>query len=106
MKKKPLLSILRRKTEQELKVKLRVYKFQGTLVREFSSLEQAGEFANSEAKKYPGILFKPYLEKRNSGDRREVLDRRGGRDRRNTSDRRSVSKRNDTHSLTGSHKRK
>lgn len=82
MRKKPFLSILRKKPEQRQKVKLRVYKLQGTLAREFSNIEEAGEFATSQTEKYPGIMFEPYLERRGAGDRREVVDRRRKRDRR------------------------
>jgi hypothetical protein len=89
MRKKPLLSILRKKTGQEQKVKLKVYKLQGTLAREFSNIEQAREFATSGPEKYPGLLFEPYLERRSAGNRREVLDRRKKTDRRNGAERRT-----------------
>jgi hypothetical protein len=78
------------KNTENAKAKLRVYKLQGTFTKEFSSMDEAKEYATSAAKKYPGLLFEPYVERRNSGDRRKGMDRRNGKERRSGADRRTA----------------
>jgi hypothetical protein len=45
-----------------MKVKLKTYKCNGTLKREFSSIEEAQKFADLMGKKYPDMIFEPYVE--------------------------------------------
>jgi hypothetical protein len=90
MRKNLLSSILPMKNAKEARAKLKVYKFQGTYTKEFSSIEEAQDYATSAAKKYPGLLFEPYVERRISGDRRQGKDRRNGTDRRSGAERRSA----------------
>jgi len=49
-----------------MKVKLKTYKYNGTLEREFSSVEEAQKFADLMCKKYPDLIFVPYVELGNS----------------------------------------
>ena len=78
------------KNTEESKAKLKVYKFQGTFTKEFTSIDEAKDYARSAAKKYPGLLFEPYVERRNSGDRRKGMDRRDGKERRTGTERRNA----------------
>ena len=52
--------------EEPMKVKLKTYKYNGTLKREFSSIEEAQKFADLMGKKYPDMIFEPYVELGNS----------------------------------------
>ncbi|MFO7739835.1 MAG: hypothetical protein R6V46_15255 [Desulfatiglandaceae bacterium] len=90
MRKNLFSAILPMKSAEESKAKLRVYKFQGTYTKEFSSMDEAKDYAKSAAKKYPGLLFEPYVERRNSGDRRRGMDRRAGKERRSGTERRNA----------------
>jgi hypothetical protein len=90
MRKNLFSSILPMKNTEDSKAKLRVYKFQGTFTKEFSSINEAKDYATSAAKKYPGLLFEPYVERRNSGDRRKGIDRRNGKERRSGTERRNA----------------
>jgi hypothetical protein len=78
------------KNTEESKAKLRVYKLQGTFTKEFASIDEAKDYATSVAQKYPGLLFEPYVERRNSGDRRRGMDRRNGKERRSGTERRNA----------------
>ena len=49
-----------------MRVKLKTYKYNGTLKREFSSIEAAQKFADLMGKKYPDMIFEPYVEIGNS----------------------------------------
>ena len=49
-----------------VKAKLKTYKYNGTLKREFSSIEEAQKFADLMGKKYPDMIFEPYVELGNS----------------------------------------
>ena len=49
-----------------MKVKLKTYEYNGTLKREFSSIEEAQKFADFMGNKYLDIIFEPYVELRNS----------------------------------------
>ncbi len=49
-----------------MKVKLKTYKYNGTLKREFSSIEEAQKFADLMGNKYPDMIFEPYVELGNS----------------------------------------
>jgi hypothetical protein len=49
-----------------MKVKLKTYKYNGTLDREFSSVKEAQKFADLMCKKYPDMIFEPYIESGNS----------------------------------------
>ena len=49
-----------------MRVKLKTYKYNGTLKREFSSIEEAQKFADLMGKKYPDMIFEPYVELGNS----------------------------------------
>jgi hypothetical protein len=49
-----------------IKVKLNAYKHNGTLKREFSSFEQAQKIAKHMAKKYPDMIFEPFIEQEDS----------------------------------------
>ena len=49
-----------------MKVKLKTYKYNGTLDREFSSVKEAQKFADLMCKKYPDMIFVPYVELGNS----------------------------------------
>jgi len=54
------------KTRDVGSVKLKTYKSNGTLKREFSSIEEAQKFADLMGKKYPDMIFEPYVEIGNS----------------------------------------
>ena len=47
-------------------VKVKAYSYNGTLKREFSSVEEAQKFADFMGNKYPDMIFEPYVELRNS----------------------------------------
>ena len=47
-------------------VKVKTYKYNGTLKREFSSIEEAQKFADLMDNKYPDMIFEPYVEIGNS----------------------------------------
>jgi hypothetical protein len=49
-----------------MKVTLKTYKYNGKLTREFSSIEEAQKFADLMGKKYPDMIFEPYVELGNS----------------------------------------
>ena len=49
-----------------MRVKLKTYKYNGTLKREFSSIEEAQKFAAFMGNKYPDMIFEPYVEAGNS----------------------------------------
>ena len=49
-----------------MKVKLKTYKYNGILKREFSSIEEAQQFVDLMVKQYPDMIFEPYVELRNS----------------------------------------
>jgi len=49
-----------------MRVKLKTYKYNGTLKREFSSIEEAQKFADFMGEKYPDMIFEPYVEIGNS----------------------------------------
>jgi hypothetical protein len=49
-----------------MKVKLKTYKYNGTLKREFASIEEAQKFADFMVNKYPDMIFEPYVEIGNS----------------------------------------
>jgi len=59
-------TFLKSKDVGTVKVKLKVYKYNGTLKREFSSIEEAQKIAKLMAKKYPDMIFDPYVELGNS----------------------------------------
>lgn len=76
--------------EVDIKTKVRVYKFQGTLRTEFSNIEQAREFVGSMAGRHPDLLFEPYIERRSGSERRSGNERRKGNERRSGAERRSA----------------
>jgi len=76
------LPLLGDRSERGRKSKVRVYRFEGTLKREFSNMEKARQYAESLAEKYPSHLFEPYMERRSGRERRRENDRRSGTDRR------------------------
>jgi hypothetical protein len=76
------LPLLGDRSESGRKSKVRVYRFEGTLKREFSNMEKARQCAESLAEKYPSLLFEPYTERRSGRERRRENDRRSGTDRR------------------------
>jgi hypothetical protein len=45
-----------------MRVKLKTYKYNGTLRRDFLSVEEAQKFADLMGKKYPDMIFEPYVE--------------------------------------------
>ena len=49
-----------------MKVKLKTYKYNGILKREFSSIEEAQQFVDLMVKQYPDMIFEPYVELGNS----------------------------------------
>ena len=49
-----------------MKVKLKTYKYNGTLKREFSSIEEAQKFVDIMGKQYPDMKFEPHVELGNS----------------------------------------
>jgi hypothetical protein len=49
-----------------MKVKLKTYKYNGTLKREFSSIEEAQKFADLMGETYSDMIFEPYVELGNS----------------------------------------
>ena len=76
------LPLLGDRSERGRQSKVRVYRFEGTLKREFSNMETARQYAEFLAEKYPNFLFEPYVERRSGRERRRVNDRRSGTDRR------------------------
>lgn len=72
----------------EPRVKLRAYKYQGVLKREFASVEEAREFAEYMSQKFTNMLFEPYDERRRGVERRTGEERRSGNDRRSGFERR------------------
>jgi hypothetical protein len=64
------------------RTKVKVYRFRGTLRKEFSSAEEAQQFISLISEKYPHMLFEPYEERRSGKERRKVIDRRSMADRR------------------------
>jgi hypothetical protein len=74
--------------EGEPRVKLRAYKYQGVLKREFASVEEAREFAEYMSQKFTNMLFEPYDERRRGVERRTGEERRSGNDRRSGFERR------------------
>ncbi len=47
-------------------VKVKAYSYNGTLKREFLSVEEAQKFADFMGNKYPDMIFEPYVELGNS----------------------------------------
>ena len=45
-----------------MKVKLKSFKYNGTLKKEFLSVENAHRFAELMAKRFPDMIFEPYIE--------------------------------------------
>ena len=45
-----------------MKVKLKTFKYNGTLKKEFSNVEDAQKFAELMASRFPDMLFEPYIE--------------------------------------------
>ena len=50
-----------------MKVKLKTYKYNGTLKAEFSSVQEAQRFADLMANKFPDMRFEPYIEQEGTG---------------------------------------
>lgn len=67
--------------------KLKAYGFKGNVKRQFSTEEEARDFAALMIEKFPKLLFEIYAEnkiglERRTGERRRDRDRRGGVERR------------------------
>jgi hypothetical protein len=45
-----------------MKVKLKTFKYNGTLKKEFSNVEDAQKFAELMASRFPDMIFEPYIE--------------------------------------------
>jgi hypothetical protein len=63
-----------------MKVKLKTFKYNGTLKKEFSSVEDAQKFADFMGNKYPDIIFEPYVELGNSN----IIDTSDSKDHKPT----------------------
>jgi len=59
-------TFLKSRHVETVKVKLKAYKYDGTLKREFSSFEQAQKIAKLMVKKYPDMIFEPFIEQEDS----------------------------------------
>jgi hypothetical protein len=67
--------------------KLKAYRFKGDVKRQFSTEEEARDFAALMIEKFPNVLFEVYAEnkiglERRTGERRRDRDRRSGVERR------------------------
>ena len=51
-----------------MKVKLKTYKYNGTLKAEFSSVQEAQRFVDIMANKFPDMRFEPYIEQEERGE--------------------------------------
>ena len=50
-----------------MKVKLKSFKYNGTLKKEFSSVEDAQKFAEIMANRFPDMIYEPYIEDEDHG---------------------------------------
>jgi hypothetical protein len=71
----------------EKNFKLKAYSFKGDVKRQFSTEEEARDFAAHMIEKFPNVVFEIYAEnkiglERRAGERRRDRDRRSGVDRR------------------------
>jgi len=80
---------LSRRKMEEKKIKLRAFRYEGTLEEVFTTIEEAREFAAEMSNRSPDTVYQPYHEKRGGTERRVIEDRRSGTDRRSGSERRS-----------------
>ena len=75
-----------------MKVRLKTFKYSGTLKREFPSVEDAQKFAEPMTNKFPDMIFEPYVEPGDNGknkpseSRAEKLTQTGEESRENFED--------------------
>lgn len=58
-----------------MKVRLRTFKYSGTLKREFPSVEDAQKFVELMANKFPDMIFEPYIEQGDNGKNKPTESR-------------------------------
>ena len=76
-----------------MKVRLKTFKYSGTLKKEFPSFEDAQIFAELMANRFPDMIFEPYVEQGDNGknkpseSRAEKFTQTGEESRENFEDR-------------------
>ena len=76
-----------------MKVRLKTFKYSGTLKKEFPSVEDAQNFAELMTNRFPDMIFEPYVEQGDNGkntpseSRAEKFTQTGEESRENFEDR-------------------